>query len=109
MDERKLRGQMGLCVRAGQAVFGEENCLKALRGGQAGLLIMDGDISRNSRDRYAEACGKAGVPGAVLPAGMMEEATGKPAMAMAVRKGSFAEQMIRSLGETPGKTEQGTI
>ena len=109
MDERKLRGLMGLCVRAGQAVFGEENCLKALRNGQAGLLIMDGNISGNSRKRYAEACGKAGVPDAVLPAGMMEEATGKPAMAMAVRTGSFAEQMIRCLGQAPGGTQTDTI
>ena len=30
MDERKLRGLIGLCTRAGQGVFGEEGCLKAV-------------------------------------------------------------------------------
>ena len=26
MDERRMKGLMGLCVRAGQAVFGEDAC-----------------------------------------------------------------------------------
>ena len=33
----------------------------------------------------------------VLPEGLLEEATGKPGAAMAVKKGSFSEQMIRCL------------
>ena len=34
MDEKRLRGLMGLCVRAGQGIFGEDSCLKALRSGR---------------------------------------------------------------------------
>ena len=109
MNEKKLRGLMGLCVRAGQGIFGEDSCLKALRNGQAALLMMDGDISGNSRDRYEEAGQKAGIPVSILPAGFLEETTGKPGMAMAVRPGGFAEQMIRCLGEKPGPEETHTI
>ena len=41
MDEQKVRGLMGLTVRAHQATFGEDGCLKALRKGQCALLLAD--------------------------------------------------------------------
>ena len=42
MDERRMKGLMGLCVRAGQAVFGEDGCRRSVAGGQCGLLLLDG-------------------------------------------------------------------
>ena len=41
MEENKLRGLMGLCVRAGQAAFGMDGCLQAIRTGKVGLLLLD--------------------------------------------------------------------
>ena len=43
MDERRMKGLMGLCVRAGQAVFGEDGCRRAVMNGQCGLLLADGE------------------------------------------------------------------
>ena len=97
MDERRLKGLMGLCVRAGQAVFGEDGCRRSLAVRQCGLLLADGGISENSRKRYEDLCEWTGTRMAVLPEGMLEEATGKPGAAMAVKEGPFAEQMIRCL------------
>ena len=97
MDEKRLRGLMGLCVRAGQGVFGEDSCLKAARSGQAALMLLDGGISENTAEKYRSACERAGIPIRTMPEGMLGEATGKPGKAMAVRPGSFAEQMIRCL------------
>ena len=97
MDEQRIRGLMGLCVRAGQAVFGEDGCRKALVQGKCGLLLTDGNISLNSRKRYEELCERTATPMRVLPPGLLEEATGKPGAAMAVKPGSFSEQMIRCL------------
>ena len=97
MDERRMKGLMGLCVRAGQAVFGEDFCRRAVSGGQCGLLLLDGNISANSRKRYEDLCAHTGTRMAVLPPGILEEATGKPGAAMAVKEGSFSEQMIRCL------------
>ena len=48
MNEQRLKGLMGLCVRAGQAVFGEDGCRKSVAGGQCGILLMDGGISDSS-------------------------------------------------------------
>ena len=97
MDERRLKGLMGLCVRARQAVFGEDGCRKAISSGQCGILLADGDISSNTRKRYEEICVRSDTEMYILPPGLLEEATGKPGAAMAVRNGSFAEQISRCM------------
>ena len=99
MDERKMKGLMGLCVRAGQATFGEEGCRRAITTGQCGILLADGGISENSRKRYEELCEKTGTAMALLPKGMLEEATGKPGAAMAVRPGTFSEQIVSMISD----------
>ena len=93
MDERRIKGLMGLCVRAGQAVFGEDGCRRAIVLGQCGILLADGGISGNSRKRYEELCGRTGTRMELLPPGLLEEATGKSGAAMAVKQGSFSEQI----------------
>ena len=93
MDERRLKGVLGLCVRAGQAVFGEDGCRKAISAGQCGILLTDGDASDNTRKRYESICGRTGTEMAQLPAGLLAEATGRPGAAMAVKQGSFSEQI----------------
>ena len=97
MDERRLKGLMGLCVRAGQAVFGEDGCRKTISTGRCGILLADGEISENSRKRYEELCERTGTRMELLPPGLLAEATGKPGAAMAVKTGSFSEQMISCL------------
>jgi len=93
MDERRMKGLMGLCVRAGQAVFGEDGCRKAIEKGRCGILLADGNISENSRKRYEDLCERTGTRMGLLPPGMLAEATGKPGAAMAVKPGSFSEQI----------------
>ena len=97
MDEKRLKGLMGLCVRAGQAAFGEDGCRRTVAEGRCGVLLMDGEISANTRMHYEELCEREGVAAAVLPAGLLGEATGRPGKAMAVREGHFAEQIRRCL------------
>ena len=97
MDERRMKGLMGLCVRAGQAVFGEDGCRKAITMGRCGILLADGEISDHSRKRYEELCALTGTRMAVLKPGLLAEATGRPGAAMAVKEGSFSEQMISCL------------
>ena len=97
MNEAKLRGLMGLCVRAGQAVFGEDGCTKSLRGGQCGALLLDGEASEATREKYQALCERNAVPFIRLPEGMLEMATGRPGVAMAVRKGNLAEQILGCL------------
>ena len=99
MDERRLKGLMGLSVRAGQAVFGEGGCEKVVRGGQAALLLMDDGISHASAEKLERACSREGVSLMRLRTGLLAEATGRPGRVMALRPGAFADQ-IRAAAES---------
>ena len=99
MDERRMKGLMGLCVRAGQAVFGEDGCRRTITGGRCGILLADSNISERSRKRYEELCDRAGTKMVLLTPGLLEEATGKPGAAMAVKQGSFSEQICSAVSD----------
>ena len=99
-QENKLRGLMGLCVRARQAVFGEDGCMKTIRGGNCGVLLLDSGASQATRDKYRGVCANANTPMAELPAGLLHEATGKPGVAMAILKGGFANQVQQTMKPT---------
>ncbi len=101
----KLRGLMGLCVRARQAVFGEDGCMKTIRAGNCGVLLLDAGASKATQDKYHGACQHAGVELVQLPEGLLHEATGKPGVAMAVLQGGLAVQIRQQLSgpaETTG-------
>ena len=99
-QENKLRGLMGLCVRARQAVFGEDGCMKTIRGGNCGVLLLDSGASQATRDKYRGVCLNANTPMMELPAGLLHEATGKPGVAMAILKGGFANQVQQMMKPT---------
>lgn len=93
MNEQKLRGLMGLTVRARQAVFGEDGCLKSIRAGNCGVLLLDSGASPATQKKYRDACAHAGVTLGIIPEGMLLEATSRPGMTMAVIKGGLAQQI----------------
>ena len=99
-QENKLRGLMGLCVRARQAVFGEDGCMKTIRAGNCGVLLLDSGASPATRDKYRGVCANANTPMVELPQGLLHEATGKPGMAMAILKGGFANQIQQMIKPT---------
>lgn len=88
---------MGLSVRARQAVFGEDGCLKAIRSGKCGVLLVDSGASAATQKRYRDACAFAGAEMRLIPAGMLLDATGRPGMAMAVAGGGLAQQIVALL------------
>ena len=94
MDEQRVRGYMGLSVRAGMAVFGEDGCMKSVRRGKCAALLLDAGASENTLSRYRKTCEHAGVPYFILPEGLLWRATGRPGMAMALKPGGLAEQLI---------------
>ena len=97
MDERRLKGLLGICVRSGQAVFGEDGCRKAAGRGECGLLLLDGGASGNTRKKYEGLCRGKDLPMAILPEGLIEAATGRPCMAMGIRKGPMLTQVTGCL------------
>ena len=104
--ETKLRGLMGLCVRARQATFGEDGCLKSSRCGVCAVLLLDSGASKATQDKYRGVCDNAGVQMALLPRGLLQDATGRSGVAMAVAPGGLAEQIRQNL-PVEGKEEHG--
>lgn len=94
--ETKLRGLMGLCVRARQATFGEDGCLKSIRGGGCAVLLLDSGASKATQDKYRGVCDNAGVQMALLPRGLLQDATGRSGVAMAVAPAGWQSRSGRT-------------
>ena len=95
MNEQKLAGMLGLTVRARQVSAGMDACRILIRSGNCGVLLIDAETRDNTRKKAEDLCRQTGTPVVVLPPGMIERATGKENRVLAVRKGSFAEQILQ--------------
>lgn len=104
VDENKLRGLLGLSVRARQSVFGMDGCLKAIRAQEAGVVILSVGASKATKEKYEDACRYHGIPLIVVEDDLLEEATGRPGVAMVVNKGGLADKII-SLPAMDGREE----
>lgn len=58
----KLEGMIGLCVKAGRAVFGSEQCESRVRCGRLPLVILAEDASDNTKKRMQDKCRTYRVP-----------------------------------------------
>lgn len=58
----KLRNSLGLCMRAGKLVTGDEIVLKAIRSGQAKLVIIAADASHNTMKKFTDKCNSYQIP-----------------------------------------------
>lgn len=99
MNETKLKGMLGLALRARQASLGMDACRILIRSGKCGILLLDGETGPNSRKKAQEMCSRSDVPVMILPAGMIAEATGKDNMALGISKGGFADRIRGELTE----------
>ncbi|MER1993609.1 MAG: hypothetical protein ABS897_06235 [Eubacteriales bacterium] len=97
MNEQRAKGMLGLAVRAREACFGDDACRKLIESGKCGIILLDEETGPNTRKKYEELCGRTGITLAILPQGLMEEATGRSNRVAALRKGAFAEQMTACL------------
>ena len=97
MNEQKLKGLLGLALRAGQVSAGTDACRIQVRSGKCGLLLLDGTAGIHTRKKAEELCGKTGTQVKILPPGMIESATGRTNMLLGISKGSFSDQICMEL------------
>ncbi len=95
MNAQKLAGMLGLTIRAGQASAGMDACRILIRSGNCGVLLIDGETRGNTRKKSEDLCRQTGTPVVILPPGTIERATGKGNRVLAIRKGSFTEQILQ--------------
>ena len=48
----KLKGMLGLAMRAGKLACGESKAAEAIRGGRAELVLLSADASDNTEKRF---------------------------------------------------------
>ncbi len=77
-----------------------------IRGGGCAVLLLDSGASKATQDKYRGVCDNAGVQMALLPRGLLQDATGRSGVAMAVAPGGLAEQIRQNL-PVEGKEEHG--
>lgn len=99
MNEQKAAGMIGLAVRAGQVAAGTDATRIMARMEKCGVVLVDGVTGGNTRKKTEDLCRKMEIPMVVLPAGLIEQATGMGNMVIGIRKGSFTEQILKITGE----------
>ncbi|MBB3109435.1 ribosomal protein L7Ae-like RNA K-turn-binding protein [Paenibacillus phyllosphaerae] len=57
----KALSMLGMAMRAGKLVTGDETVLKNIRQGKAKLVIVAGDASENTKKKYRDKCASYGV------------------------------------------------
>lgn len=58
----KVLQLLGLAMRAGKVVSGEEMVIEQIRTGKAKLVFISTDIAKNSEKRIKDKCASYGIP-----------------------------------------------
>lgn len=101
MKPDKALSQIGMAMRAGKLITGDELVLKAVRGGKASLVLIAGDASDNTKKKFRDKCGTYGVPMAVAyDRQRLGQAIGKAErVVMAVTDGPFGQMIASHLSQ----------
>lgn len=105
----KLLNLLGLAMRAGKVVTGEEQVIKAVRTKRATLVFLSVDAARNVRKKVENKCAFYQVP--TIQYGTRRElgsAVGKPErVVIAVTDPGFTRSMLHRLKASNGGDEVG--
>ena len=96
--ENQVISFLGLCMRAGRIVSGQEACVDLARQEQAALVLMDAGASGNTRKRISDACHSHNVPLYEMAEGALGHAIGKNGrMMVALRPDGMAQKLLSLL------------
>ncbi len=94
MDEAKALSLLGIAMRAGQVISGDDTVERAVRAGRVALVLLDAGASENTREKYHWACRAKALPLYEISADQLGRAIGKPGRRIAaVKRGSLAERV----------------
>ncbi|MED4958483.1 ribosomal L7Ae/L30e/S12e/Gadd45 family protein [Paenibacillus macerans] len=98
----KALSGLGLAMRAGKLVTGDEVVLKAIRSAEAKLVIVAGDASANTQKKYRDKCGTYKVPLMVgFDRDVLGSSVGKPErVVLALTDQGFADMVRKAIAKT---------
>ncbi|ULO09741.1 ribosomal L7Ae/L30e/S12e/Gadd45 family protein [Paenibacillus sp. 19GGS1-52] len=100
----KALSYLGLAMRAGKIVTGDEAVLKAVRSSEAKLVVLAGDASDNTQKKFRDKCGTYDIPLVIaFHRDSLGASIGKvQRVVLAVTDKGFAEMISKQLGDTVG-------
>lgn len=102
MRMSKVLSGLGLAMRAGKVVTGDESVLKAVRSGEASLVIVAEDASENARKKFRDKCATYKIP-LIIGFGREElgSSVGKPErVVLALIDQGFADMIRKTIVKT---------
>ena len=95
MIENRVTGFLGLCMRAGRIISGQEACVDLIRSGECALALMDASASDNTRKRLSDACHSPNVPLYEVTEGELGRAIGKKSrMVIALKPDGMSDKLL---------------
>lgn len=61
-SEERILGYLGLAARGGNIVSGDFSTEKSVKTGKARLVVLAGDSSDNTKEKYEKLCASRGIP-----------------------------------------------
>lgn len=97
-NEARALNLLGLAMRAGQVISGDDMVEREVRAGRAELVLIDAGASHRTRDKYQTLCKGRDIPLHEVSADALGKSIGRDnRMIAAVRKGPLAKQMATLL------------
>ena len=92
----RMLNMLGLCMRAGKLVSGENASVQAVRMGGACCVILDRAAAKNTLKSVTDACSYYEVPLVYAPADELGYAIGKPGRVVAaITDPAMADRVIK--------------
>ena len=96
--ENQVINFLGLCMRAGRIISGQEACVDLARKEEAALVLIDAAASENTRKRITDACHSHNVPLYEISEGELGRAIGKNGrMMVALKMDGMAQKLLTLL------------
>lgn len=99
-DYLKIKQLLGLCLKAGKLITGENLVLDAIRKGKAKYVFVANDTGKATKKKILDKSKYYNVPvSLVLSSNDLVEALGKPRKIIAISEQGFAKKIQELLNE----------
>ena len=96
--ENQVMNFLGLCMRAGRIISGQEACVDLIRSGECACALMDASASDNTRKRLIDASHSHDAPLYEVSAGALGHAIGKKGrMVIALKPDGMSDKLLNLL------------
>lgn len=93
-NESRALNLLGLAMRAGQVISGDDMAEREIRAGRAAIVLLDEGASARTRDKYEGLCQRKGITLFLLSEDSLGRSIGKDGrMVATLKKGPLARQM----------------